>query len=349
MTSKIARASSVSEDEDRLPKEIPTVTITAHVFTGSTVDVSVPLTASVDEFKRVLAAKLNISSDNIDSFQVVHRGMVVERGTLPSHGIQAGSRVDISPRLRTGRLAPSPADQMAALKSLLGNIAASALPDGVSEPVSITIPMGSQTITVRIEPADGRSAPASAQPESPASPDLPSCFQSLFASDNGKAAPMVPAQNSSSSSSSSSSNDNGDEAESELPAEELERRRLLMQAAIDQAREQAAAERRRTADNKRTASKLEELQAKMRAKRQQRERACYTTKTALASGDPAPAPAPALPKAKAKPTFAGLRRGFLPLPPAPTPATAADSAAAAPVPTKASTFGGLKKGFLFKN
>lgn len=92
----------------------------------------------------------------------------------------------------------------------------------------------------------------------------------------------------------------------------------------------------------------------MRSKRVHREQTSRATHTMLPSGVPAPAESAPRPRA---PAFAGLRRGFLPVPkstpatilsPAAAPSSSSSSSAAGPsAPSgKPATFGGMKRGFL---
>lgn len=334
MASKIFRAtSSVSEEEMLSPKaDSSALTLSIHVQTGQVFDVTIPPEASVLELKQAISEKLSSTNTDTDAFHVIHRGVVLETGTLTSHGVQHGSRIDITPRLRTGRMAPNPAEQMASIKKLLTDLAAANIPENLDQPITLSFPLGDQTVTVKIEPSgaqpdqqrEGQHS-GSQSPEMMMSPNTANMFASFQQLSAGGSA----------------------DSEEDLPAEELERRRLVMQAAVDRARDEAAANKRRTTDNKRTSSKLEELQAKMRAKRAHRERAAHVTHTALPTGAPAPAPAPPKPA----PAFAGLRRGFLSLP---TPAPASPTPAPAPAPapgssaaSSKSSFGGMKKGFLF--
>lgn len=96
-----------------------------------------------------------------------------------------------------------------------------------------------------------------------------------------------------------------------LSEQQKEQRRQMYQQIADRMRDEAKAAQQRTCEQKRTTSKLAELQARMRRRKIAQERACFLTSTMLPSGAPAPAPAP--PKARPQPTstFAGLRRGFL--------------------------------------
>jgi len=97
-----------------------------------------------------------------------------------------------------------------------------------------------------------------------------------------------------------------------LSEQQKEQRRHMYQQIADRMRDEAKATQQRTCEQKRTTSKLAELQARMRRRKIAQERACFLTSTMLPSGAPAPAPASAPPKPpQPTSTFGGLRRGFL--------------------------------------
>ena len=96
-------------------------------------------------------------------------------------------------------------------------------------------------------------------------------------------------------------NENGKTEEVQL------RRRMLMQRLADRAREETKQERLRAGENKRVASKMQDLQERMRIKRANLSKACHATTTMLPSGLPAPIQT----VGSEKKSFAGLRPGFL--------------------------------------
>lgn len=288
---------------------------------GQEFTVEANLEDSVADLRRKIASKLGSEET---SFTLSLGAKEITSGTLESLNVYDGARIDLSPKIKTG-LARSQRQVNLGLDQVLQDISSMIPPEGLTNPLTLSVQHEGHTISFTIHPKD--SAPKNAAEE-------PRDEGAVIAS---QIAALV-AKN-----------------EEELSEEDQEKYRELRQKLADKSQQDAREEKVRSRENKRMASKMEELQARMRAKKAHLQKACHSAATMLANGSPAPAPAPI-----EKKKFAGMQKGFLMKASASSsaPPSASASLAANDTPTpmsvqsesshqsNAGSFGGLRKGFL---
>lgn len=312
-------------------------TIFVRNVTGNTIEHQASLSESVANFKLQVGKAMGLL--DASQVQLCFGDLDLTTGTLASNGVYDGARLNMTVSMKSGPIRfGNVRGQMSedSVRQIVEGIS-SMFPAGLDQPISVELDPTRQKLIVSFgsKPAGDVESPSFTEPQVVAP------------------VPM-------------------DESDYDsLSQEEKEQRRAVYQQIADRMREEARATKQRTCEQKRTASKLEELQARMRRKKAAQERACYSTSTKLPSGAAPAAPA-ALPP-RAQPRFGGMRQGFLnsgnsklqsgatasvaapsaPSLSAPAP-SAAGSAAAHPAPSRSAespaqaphTFGGLRRGFL---
>jgi len=356
-------------------KPTPASTVRVHMLTGRVLEVSVDLEEEdVASLKDKLASQVGLADRT--SLQLTFGAAVLERGLLASYGIENGSRLDMTLRLKSGLKMAASASSTSAMESLARDIAHMLPPGGLTQPLELTFQHQGQTVTVTISPSDAQSAASSPSSASPSSSrTFPSSSSSTStpssAKETTKESLLFQLQQLQMAQAMEVDDDDFDSNDKKDAAEEQRRRFLIMQKLADLSREEQRQEKQRGGEHKRVASKIQDLQERLRAKRANRTKALHATTTVLPSGQPAVAPAPAPAPATATTSasqpkgFAGLRRGFLfaskpkstaapTAAPATPPASSSSSSSSSPDATKEqdgkskTTFGGLQPGFLQK-